>query len=123
MSKRVEVREGDRWAVEIGVLIQIRNGKCRDIAGTSMLVRGWQDVHEDDEAYTVLPQTARAWIESLGGEWAEVAEEKPATSGTLTMHVYRLRATEQVLMFTEPATNMPGGQYLGTTTITIAGVT
>lgn len=122
MSKRVEVREGDVWAVGSGVLVQIRERRVRDIAGTSMLLRKWQALDTDDELYTVLAQTARAWIESLGGEWVHVAEEKPATAKTLYVYENAVGAVQMWTSKLQPHAEGAFGMTLAGT-ITIAGVT
>ena len=125
MSKRVEVREGDRWEVFAEELYQIRGEKERVVVSNDKVyVEVWGDTYETSGESLPAP-VARAWIESLGGEWAEVAEEKPATTTTKTLHLYAGPSTPaSVFMYDGKLEQVsPGMKYLGTHTITIAGVT
>jgi len=73
MSKRVEVREGDRFFTVSGMLLQHRGDVYRTVVdGTNLRSDSWSPVLSKSNPIP-LP-VARAWIESLGGEWAEVAE-------------------------------------------------
>jgi len=77
MSKRVEVKKHDGWMVgERHELLQVRGLESREVCYLRTITLGkWHPRH--DEPCRVVPDAAaRAWIESLGGEWAEVAEEK-----------------------------------------------
>jgi hypothetical protein len=77
MSKRVEVREGDGWGIYHGSLWQIRSDDERLVVNNDN-VEGqnkFEPIVSGCNSY-VASSVARAWIESLGGEWAEVAEEK-----------------------------------------------
>jgi hypothetical protein len=76
MSKRVEVREGDRWFVASGSLYQKRNGEERHVCHMGGLGVSHWNTAGTSGGENILPQVARAWIEACGGEWAEVAEEK-----------------------------------------------
>jgi hypothetical protein len=60
---------------------------------------------------------ARAWIESLGGEWAEVAEEKPAK---VVAHVSEIGA---VYLSIEGSEEFKASEEANFRRITIAGVT
>ncbi len=123
MSKRVEVREGDKWVVCGNALFQQRGNRDRPI-----IVRGGfvdEDFTKDPASGSLIPPpVARAWIESLGGEWAEVAEEKKATTTDKTMHLYEYMDGEiKAFASKNNACENTRWTYLGTTTITIAGVT
>jgi hypothetical protein len=122
MSKRVEVMSKDTWAVsKYGVLHQIRGTKHRLVASSYVEAFSWVD-GLDESWHRVAPVFAKATITGLGGEWAEVAEEKAATTRTKTLHVYEYHNGKKIVMHTNRDDQRPG-LYLGTTTITIAGVT
>jgi hypothetical protein len=120
MSKRVEVRKGDWWTVDVGVLTQIRGNQWRSVASNGIAIDVWEPM-VNAHAYTLDSEVARFWVERHGGEWAEVAEEKAATPTTLTLHVYG--ASQGSVLFNINRCEVWGAKYLGTTTITIAGVT
>jgi hypothetical protein len=125
MSKRVEVREGDSFRIApVGNVWQFRDGRRRCVVSYGKFQCGeWCESFND--GWTAMPHAAaRAWIESLGGEWAEVAEEKPATT-TKTVHLYAGPSKPaSVFMYDGKLEQVsPGMKYLGTATFTIAGVT
>jgi hypothetical protein len=123
MSKRVEVRAGDEFRIApVGNVWQFRDGRRRCVVCHGVLrCSEWLESFAD--TWPTMPlAAARAWIESLGGEWAEVAEEKAATTRTKTLHVYQYHNGKKIVMHTNRDDQRPG-LYLGTTTITIAGVT
>ena len=127
MSKRVEVREGDKFALWSGDLYHMSGGKLYCIASGGMMLdapefTGNHIAFQSSEASRISRRIARAVVEEAGGEWAEVAEEKAATTRTKTLHVYQYHNGKKIVMHTNRDDQRPG-LYLGTTTITIAGVT
>ncbi len=121
MSKRVEVRAGDEFRIApVGNVWQFRDGRRRCVVCHGVLrCSEWLESFAD--TWPTMPlAAARAWIESLGGEWAEVAEEKKAEAKTI--HVYADIANELRFFATEQLQSLHPYTYLGTTTITIAGV-
>jgi hypothetical protein len=122
MSKRVEVKKTDSVIAWCGSLYLARDGRFvrRITDGSVFCTDGAMPSYISMEATRLPNNVARAWIESLGGEWAEVAEEKAATPYTLTLHVYE--ASQGSVLFNTKKCEVWGGKYLGTTTITIAGV-
>ena len=125
MSKRVEVREGDKWKVDRhGVLYQVRGTQYRPVASTYVEAKPWIE-GLDTRWHHVAPLFAKAAITGLGGEWAEVAEEKAATTTTKTLHLYAGPSTPASVFAYDGKLEQvsPGMKYLGTTTITIAEVT
>ncbi len=130
MSKRVEVREGDKWTHFGGLLAQIRTDGERCVSARFIRpdeIMPWHPF-EEHEASSQRAQTnvfgsmrAKMRVEGMGIEWAEVAEEKPATTYTKTLHVYE--ANQGSILFNTRQCQAWGAKYLGTTTITIAGVT
>ncbi len=76
MSKRVEVREGDQWFLCSGGVYQVRGKEERHVCGSASLALSHWNTAGMESGESLPPHVARAWIESLGGEWAEVAEEK-----------------------------------------------
>jgi hypothetical protein len=123
MSKRVEVRETDSVIAWCNTLYLARNGEIISRICDHGAIFNDQSIPDyiSAESTTLPTKVARAWIESLGGEWAEVAEEKKAEAKTI--HVYADIANELRFFATEQLQSLHPYTYLGTTTITIAGVT
>jgi hypothetical protein len=129
MSKRVEVRVGDKFSMWSGALYRkSASGVVRRVWADgvfelySPITQESHPAFTSDQASELSPKMARAIIESLGGEWAEVAAEKPATTTTLTMHVSEYRCDGLIVLY-KSKRDFGNADYLGTTTITIAGVT
>jgi hypothetical protein len=131
MSKRVEVREGDKWLLRGTALNQVRdNTKMRMVAHTNTAsvcatINNWYAYIPHNAENEMNPAIAKAIVIACGGEWAEVAEEKPATTTTKTLHLYAGPSTPaSVFMYDGKLEQVsPGMKYLGTATFTIAGVT
>jgi hypothetical protein len=128
MSKRVEVKAGDTWFVCNSVLLQQRGQAIRfilDLADSkegSWGKTGWNtsiDIHwiENEVRHAISSERAKGYIVGSGGEWVEVAEEKPAK---VVAHVSEMGA---VYLTIEGSEEFKASEEANFRRITIAGVT
>lgn len=91
MSKRVEVRAGDEFFAYAGDLFKRRGKQTQEVYVGGKINVGYLEPDEDQlEGESILPHVAaRAWIESLGGEWVEVGEEKKAEAVRLVYFAHK----------------------------------
>lgn len=118
MSKvEVKVKAGDEWDVWNGSLYQKRKDDERHVCNASqMAFSSWNKIVSSGGQW-IPAESARAWIESLGGEWAEVAEEKAAK---VVAHVSEIGA---VYLSIEGSEEFKASEKANFRRIAIAGVT
>lgn len=127
MSKvEVKVKKGDGFATRSGHLYQLRGAQCREVANSNgvLACSAWADIADTENGGADMrvlnrPAVVKAWIEDAGGTVVEEREE--AAPYTKTLHVYEYDGS--VALCYKRSDNFTSWRYVGTTTITIAGVT